>query len=95
MLLLRLLQKIELLKDVASAEHMMQDMMLDFSKKVAKLHQPTGGGSRFYRMCTQYVSDHLFTSIKAEQMAHDLGYTRAYLYSRFYQEAGISLIHKT
>ena len=31
MLLLRLLQKIELLKDVASAEHMMQDMMLDFS----------------------------------------------------------------
>ena len=74
---------------------MMQDMMIDFSKEVAKLYQPTVGGSRFYRMCTQYVSDHLFSSIKAEQMAHDLGYTRAYLYSKFYQEAGISLIHKT
>ena len=50
-----------------------------------------GGESRFFRMCAQYVSENLFSSIKAQQMADALGYTRAYLCTRFKQEAGISL----
>lgn len=50
-----------------------------------------GGESRFFRMCAQYVSENLFSSIRAQQMADALGYTRAYLCTRFKQEAGISL----
>ncbi|MGM9587766.1 MAG: helix-turn-helix transcriptional regulator [Candidatus Limivicinus sp.] len=65
--------------------------MLDFAGQVAKLHRPVGGESRFYRMCARYVSENLFSSIRAEQMADALGYTRAYLCTRFKQEAGISL----
>ena len=42
-------------------------------------------------MCAQYVSENLFSSIKAQQMADALGYTRAYLCNRFKQEAGVSL----
>lgn len=71
---------------------LMREMMLDFSQQVEKLHHPTGGESRFYRMCARYVSDNLFTAIRAEEMAQALGYTRAYLCTRFKQEAGISLI---
>ena len=43
-------------------------------------------------MCARYVSGNLFTAIRAEEMAQALGYTRAYLCTRFKQEAGISLI---
>lgn len=86
------IQKLELLRDVSTVERLIQEMILDFSEQVEKLHHPTGGESRFYRMCARYVSDHLFTAIRAEEMARALGYTRAYLCTRFKQEAGISLI---
>ena len=65
---------------------------LNSAEQVEKLHHPVGGESRFYRMCARYVSDHLFTAIRAEEMARALGYTRGYLCTRFKQEAGISLI---
>ena len=85
------IQKLELMRDVSAIERLMQEMMLDFAEQVEKLHHPVGGESRFYRMCAQYVSKNIFTSIRAEQMASTLGYTRAYLCTRFKQEAGISL----
>ena len=86
------IQKLELMRDVSNVERLIQEMILDFSEQVEKLHHPTGGGSRFYRMCARYVSGNLFTAIRAEEMAQALGYTRAYLCTRFKQEAGISLI---
>ena len=85
------IQKLELLRDVPTVERLIQEMILDFAEQVEKLHRPTGGGSRFFRMCAQYVSENLFSSIKAQQMADALGYTRAYLCTRFKQEAGVSL----
>lgn len=86
------IQKLELMRDVSTVERLIQEMILDFSEQVEKLHHPTGGEIRFYRMCARYVSDNLFTAIRAEEMAQALGYTRAYLCTRFKQEAGISLI---
>lgn len=44
-----------------------------------------------HRLCAQYVSQNIFTAIRAERMAEELGYTRAYLCTRFKQETGISL----
>lgn len=85
------IQKLELLRDVSAAERLIQEMVLDFAEQVERLHHPAGGESRFYRMCARYVSENLFTTIRAEQMAQTLGYTRAYLCTRFKQEAGISL----
>jgi len=86
------IQKLELMWDVSNVERLIQEMMLDFAEQVEKLRQPTGGESRFYRMCARYVSENLFTAIRAEEMAQTLGYTRSYLCTRFKQEAGISLI---
>lgn len=86
------IQKLELMRDVSTVERLIQEMILDFSEQVEKLHHPAGGEIRFYRMCARYVSDNLFTAIRAEEMAQALGYTRAYLCTRFKQEAGISLI---
>lgn len=85
------IQKLELMGDVSTVERLIQEMMLDFAEQVEKLRQPTGGESRFYRMCARYVSEHLFTAIRAEEMAQAMGYTRAYLCTRFKQEAGTSL----
>ena len=85
------MQKLELGRDVSNVERLIQEMILDFAEQVEKLHRPAGGGSRFFRMCAQYVSENLFSSIKAQQMADALGYTRAYLCTRFKQEAGVSL----
>lgn len=85
------IQRIELLRDVFSVERLIQDMMLDFAERVEKLQRPAGGGSQFYRRCAQFVSENLFTTIRAEDMAAKLGYNRTYLCSRFKQEAGISL----
>lgn len=85
------IQKLELLRDISAVEQLIREMLLDFAGQVEKLHRPAGGESRFYRMCAQYVSENLFSTIRAQQMADALGYTRAYLCTRFKQEAGISL----
>lgn len=85
------IQRLELLRDVFSVERLIQDMMLDFAERVEKLLRPEGGGSQFYRRCAQFVSENLFATIRAEDMAAKLGYNRTYLCSRFKQEAGISL----
>lgn len=73
------IQKLELMRDVSTVERLIQEMILDFSEQVEKVYHPTGGESRFYRMCARYVSDNLFTVIRAEEMAQAPGYTRAYL----------------
>ncbi|MCI6064687.1 helix-turn-helix transcriptional regulator [bacterium] len=85
------IQKLELMRDVSNIERLMQEMMLDFAEQVEKMIHPSGSESQLYRMCAQYVSQNIFTSIRAEQIANALGYTRAYLCTRFKQEAGISL----
>lgn len=85
------IQKLELMRDVSNIERLMQEMMLDFAEQVEKMIHSSGSESQLYRMCAQYVSQNIFTSIRAEQIANALGYTRAYLCTRFKQEAGISL----
>ena len=68
------IQRLELLRDVFSVERLIQDMMLDFAERVEKLLRPEGGGSQFYRRCAQFVSENLFATIRAEDMAARLGY---------------------
>lgn len=85
------IQKLELLQDVFTVEKLIQDMMLDFAEKVKRLHLPANGGNRFFQMCARFVSENIYTTIRAENMAKELGYTRAYLCTRFKQETGISL----
>ncbi|MCM1235451.1 MAG: helix-turn-helix transcriptional regulator [Ruminococcus flavefaciens] len=85
------IQKLELMGRAAAVERLIQEMVVDFAQQVARLRQPSGGGSRFFRLCAHYVSQNIFSPIRAEDMAKALGYTRAYLRTRFKQEAGISL----
>ena len=61
------------------------------AQRVERIRGPEAGQDRFFRLCAQYVSQNIFTAIRAEQMAKELGYTRAYLCTRFKQEAGVSL----
>ena len=65
------IQKLELMRDVSNIERLMQEMMLDFAEQVEKMIHPSGSESQLYRMCAQYVSQNIFTSIRAEcQTAH-------------------------
>ena len=86
------IQRLELMRDLSNIEKLIQDMILDFAEQVERLNCPTGGGTRFFKLCATYISDNLFNTIRAEAMAKSLGYTRAYLCTRFKKEAGISLI---
>lgn len=85
------IQKLELMTDPAAIERLIQEMMIDYARRVERLRRPEAGQDRFFRLCAQYVSRNIFTTIRAEQMAKELGYTRAYLCTRFKQEAGVSL----
>lgn len=85
------IQKLELMTDPAAIERLAQEMMIDYARRVERLRGPGAGPDRFFRLCAQYVSQNIFTTIRAERMAKELGYTRAYLCTRFKQEAGISL----
>lgn len=85
------IQKLELTNDPAAIERLAQEMMIDYAQRVERLRGPGAGQDRFFRLCAQYVSQNIFTPIRAERMAEELGYTRAYLCTRFKQEAGVSL----
>lgn len=85
------IQKLELMSDPAAIEQLAQEMMIDCARRVERLRGPGAGPDRFFRLCAQYVSRNIFTPIRAERMARDLGYTRAYLCARFKREAGVSL----
>ena len=85
------IQKLELMTDPAAIERLIQEMMISYAQRVERLRGPEAGQDRFFRLCAQYVSQNIFTSIRAERMAKELGYTRAYLCTRFKQEAGVSL----
>lgn len=85
------IQKLELMTDPAAIERLIQEMMIDYARRLERLRRPEAGQDRFFRLCAQYVSRNIFTTIRAEQMAKELGYTRAYLCTRFKQEAGVSL----
>ena len=85
------IQKLELMTDPAAIERLIQEMMIAYAQRVERLRGPRAGQDRFFRLCAQYVSQNIFTTIRAEQMTRELGYTRAYLCTRFKQETGISL----
>ena len=85
------IQKLELMQDNSSIERLIQEMIIDFSEHVEKLRCSVSGGSPFYRMCIQYISQNIFNAIRLEKMASELDYSRPYLCTRFKQEAGISL----
>lgn len=85
------IQKMELINDPAAIERLAQEMMIDYARRVERRQRPGPGQDRFFHLCAQYVSQNIFTTIRAERMAKALGYTRAYLCTRFKQEAGVSL----
>lgn len=84
-------QRLELTQDFSNMERIIQEMLLDFAEQVEKLRCPVESTSPFCRMCVQYISQNVFASIRLENMAKELGYSRPYLCSRFKQEMGLSL----
>ena len=85
------IQKLESVKEASAMEEFTEDMLLDFAEQVERLRCPSGKRSSFCRMCIQYVSQNIFTPIRVEDMAKELGYSRSYLCSHFKEKMGLSL----
>lgn len=85
------IQKIELMQDISNVERLIREMIFDFAEEVEKLRCPTGNESTFYRVCVQYIAQNIFSMIRIESMAKELGYSRTYLCTRFKRETGISV----
>lgn len=85
------IQKLELLRGATSVEKMIQDMMIDFAEHVEIIKFNLRTESHLFKNCAQYVSENIFAPIRAEEIAHTLGYTRAYLCNQFKRQVGIPL----
>ncbi|MCF2679317.1 AraC family transcriptional regulator [Faecalicatena contorta] len=85
------IQKMELMQDISTVERLVQEMILDFAEQVEKLRLLAGNGSQFCRLCVQYISQNIFSSIRIENMAKELGYNRSYMCSHFTKEMGVTL----
>ena len=87
------IQKIEMLRDVPTIEKLIQDMFIDFAERVRELQFHKQTSSKLVTACTQYIAQNIFSTLRAEDIAHTLGYTRSYLCSHFKAQASVSLTH--
>lgn len=85
------IQKIERLTDFLSVEKLIQEMLVDFADHVKNMQNRSKGKQEIYQLCANYVSHHLFSPIKVEEMASSLGYSRSYLCHQFKQQAEVPL----
>lgn len=85
------IQKLEMLRDVSSIDKLIQDIFIDFAERVKELQFHKETNSKLVAACTQYIAQNIFTAIRADNLAHTLGYTRSYLCSHFKSQVGISL----
>lgn len=90
------IQKAELLNDIPSVEKLRNDLFIDFAELVQQIrfHTTLSAGrseKELFFACVHYVSKNIFNSIRSEEMAAALGYTRSYLCHQFKKQAGLTL----
>lgn len=87
------IQKLEIMTDASAIYNLYNEMMIDFATRTMQTKYPCSGNSKLFQQCAHYVSQNLYTNIKIEAMAKDLGIARSYLCTQFREKAGITLSH--
>lgn len=89
------IQQFELLQDIHTLEHLRKNMILEFAEQVQQVLYRTekteGGDDALFKACVEYVGHNIYKSISIEEMAHAVGYKRAYLGDRFKKQTGVTL----
>lgn len=90
------IQKIELVRNAASLQQMMQEIVIDFACQVQRLRFNTlreqkSDSKDYFRACADYVSQNIYSTIRVEKLAETLGYSRTYLCGRFKAQTGLTL----
>lgn len=90
------IQRVELTRDLPTLEKLRECIMIDFAQQVRQVRYHTeltgdGKDKSMFNACAEYVSQNLYTQIKVEEMAQQLGYSRSYLCSRFKRQTGLTV----
>lgn len=85
------IQKFELVKDIPSAEKLINELMLDYAKRVQQHKFNTKKDSILFQKCAAYVAQNIYSRIHTDELAEKIGYSRTYLCNQFKKQTGISL----
>ncbi len=85
------IQRIELSQDKLALSKLSIELMIDFAERVKAIKHGHRVESPLFEKCAQYVSRHLSDKIRVEDIAKELGFSRAYLCNQFSQQTGMTL----
>lgn len=90
------IQRTELTSDLATLEKLRKSILVDFARQVQQVRYHTAFASdekdkSIFNACAEYVSQNLYTQIRVEEMAQQLGYSRSYLCNRFKKLTGLTI----
>lgn len=85
------IQKIELLNSPTAIHMLINELFMDFARRVQQTKYGIKNASPLFLKCAQYVSAHLFQHIRIDDMATELNYSRPYLCGQFSRQTGITL----
>ncbi len=85
------IQECEHLRSVDEVKNLQFNMLIDFTARVGQAKKPPGLSPEVYR-CMQYISLHLSEPICLDDVAAQIGRSRAYITARFRREANCSIL---
>lgn len=84
------IQECEHLLSVDSIKNLQFNMLIDFTKRVARSQIPSGLSAEI-NTCIRYISNHICEAIGVDDVAAAIGKSRAYTTSKFRKETGFSI----
>ncbi len=81
------IQECERLQSLDAVKNLQFNMLIDFAARVAQSKLPEGISNEIF-FCMQYISSHLNGAISIEDVASQIGKSRAYTTAKFKRETG-------
>lgn len=85
------IQECEHLRSVDEVKKLQFNMLIDFTSRVGQARKPAGLSPEVYRSM-QYIAQHLSEPIGLDDVAAQIGRSRAYITAKFRREAGCSIL---
>lgn len=90
------IQRTELVSDLPTLEKLRKSILIDFARQVQQVRYHTAFSGEeqdksIFHACAEYVSQNLYSQIRVEDMAQQLGYSRSYLCNRFKKLTGLTI----
>lgn len=83
------IQQVEELDKINSISQLMEDILVDFTERVARAHRSQY--TKTILLCQEYIFNHLYENITLESLAEQLHLSPSYLSNKFKDETGETL----